>query len=187
MTGSICLPDEAQGRALLSAARRELLSAFGLAALGYDEPPAFESERKAGGVFATLEVDGELRGCIGFCRSDEPLLTLARRAVVGAAFDDSRFLRVSVEEVPLLSISITVLAPPVPVKDLSEVVIGRDGLVIERGPFRGLLLPQVAERQGWCAEVFVRETCRKAGLPPDCWRDGATQVQRFEAVHFRES
>jgi AmmeMemoRadiSam system protein A len=187
MSGSLCLPDEAQGRVLLRAARLELLSAFGLAALEMGEPPFVEWQGKAGGVFATLEVDGELRGCIGYCRSDEPLLTLARRAVVGAAFDDPRFLRVSVEEVSRLSISITVLAPPVPVKDLSEVVIGRDGLVIERGRSRGLLLPQVAERHGWCAEVFVTETCRKAGLPPDSWRDGVTLVQRFEAVHFRES
>ncbi|HEY7818665.1 MAG TPA: AmmeMemoRadiSam system protein A [Vicinamibacteria bacterium] len=187
MSGSpVGLPDEAQGRALLKAARRELLAVFGLDLTATDKPPVAEWQGPTGGLFATLELEGELRGCIGYCRTDEPLLTLARRAVVGAAFDDPRFVRVSAEEVFRISISITVLAPPVLVNDLSEVVIGRDGLLIERGRARGLLLPQVASRRGWCAEVFVAETCRKAGLAPDAWRDGATVVQRFEAVHFEE-
>jgi AmmeMemoRadiSam system protein A len=186
MRSAFGLPGAAQGRALLRAARTELLAVFGLEAVPIEEPTETEWQGPAGGLFATLELDGKLRGCIGY-RSDEPLLLLARRAVVGAAFDDPRFARVSGEEVTRISISITVLAPPVPVTDLSEVVIGRDGLVVERGRARGLLLPQVASRRGWSAEVFVAETCRKAGLPADAWRDGLTVVQRFEAVHFQET
>ena len=84
------------------------------------------------------------------------------------------------------NIPITVLAPPVAIRDLSEVVIGRDGLVIERGFARGLLLPQVAERRGWDPEAFAAETCRKAGLPKDAWREEGTVVRRFEAVCFEE-
>jgi AmmeMemoRadiSam system protein A len=173
------------GRRLLAAARRELHLHFGLDPMA-DVDPDFEWTLPLGGVFATLELEGELRGCIGYFQRDEDILSLTRRAVVAAAIDDPRFGRVSREEVPRLAISITVLAPPVAILDPSEIVIGRDGLLIERGGARGLLLPQVAVRRGWDCEVFLGETCRKAGLPLDAWRDGVTMVRRFEAVHFEE-
>ncbi len=174
------------GRKLLAAARRELYAHFGLDPVAEVEMD-FEWTLPLGGVFATLELESELRGCIGYFRRDEDVLSLTRRAVVAAALDDPRFGRVSREEVPRLAISITVLAPPVAVADPSEVVIGRDGLLIERGVARGLLLPQVAVRRSWNSEAFLEETCRKAGLPKDAWRDGVTIVRRFEAVHFEES
>jgi AmmeMemoRadiSam system protein A len=176
---------EAEGRKLLAAARRELHAHFGLEAVAAVDTDV-EWTLPLGGVFATLELEGELRGCIGYFSRDESLLLLTRRAVVAAALEDPRFGRVSIEEVSRLSISITVLAPPVAIRDLSEVVIGRDGLLIQRGGARGLLLPQVAVRRGWDPEVFVSQTCRKAGLPVDAWRDGVTVVRRFEAVHFEE-
>jgi len=173
------------GRKLLAFARRELHAHFGLdAGEGFDLD--LEWALPLGGVFATLELEGELRGCIGYFHRGEDLLSLIRRAVVAAALDDPRFDRVSIDEVPRLAIGITVLAPPVPIADPSEVVIGRDGILVERGGARGLLLPQVAVRRGWDREVFLRETCRKAGLSADAWRDGLTIVQRFEAVHFEE-
>jgi AmmeMemoRadiSam system protein A len=176
---------EAGGRRLLAAARRELHAHFGLDAAAETEG-VFEWTSPLGGVFATLELGGELRGCIGYFQRDEDILTLTRRAVVAAAVDDPRFGRVSREDVARLTISITVLAPPVAIRDLSDVVIGRDGLLIERGFARGLLLPQVAERRGWDPEAFAAETCRKAGLPHDAWREEGTVVQRFEAVCFEE-
>jgi hypothetical protein len=173
------------GRMLLAAARRELHAHFGL-----DTPAEvdvhFEWTLPLGGVFATLELEGELRGCIGYFHRDEDILALTRRAVVAAALDDPRFGRISREEVPRLAISITVLAPPVAIADPSEVVIGRDGLLVERGGAHGLLLPQVAVRRGWDCEVFLAETCRKAGLALDAWRDGVTVVQRFEAVCYSD-
>jgi AmmeMemoRadiSam system protein A len=183
--GTICLPTAEEGRKLLLAARRELHVHFGLPSAA-DVEEAFEWTLPLGGVFATLELEDELRGCIGYFHGDEDILSLTRRAVVAAALDDPRFGRVSQEEVPRLAISITVLAPPVAIGDVSEVVIGRDGLLIERGGARGLLLPQVAVRRGWDREVFLAETCRKAGLPFDAWCDGVTVVRRFEAVHFEE-
>ncbi len=173
------------GRKLLAAARRELHAHFGLDTAA-DVDVDFEWTLPLGGVFATLELEGELRGCIGYFDRDEDILSLTRRAVVAAALEDPRFDRISRKEVPRLDISITVLAPPVAIADPSEVVIGRDGLLIERGGARGLLLPQVAVKRGWGAEVFLAETCRKAGLPKDAWRDGVTVVRRFEALHFEE-
>lgn len=175
----------ADGRKLLAAARRELHAHFGLDTPG-EVDVHFEWTLPLGGVFATLELEGELRGCIGYFHRDEDILALTRRAVVAAALDDPRFGRISPAEVLRVAISITVLAPPVAIADPSDVVIGRDGLLVERGGARGLLLPQVAVRRGWDCEVFLAETCRKAGLPLDAWRDGVTVVQRFEAVHFEE-
>jgi AmmeMemoRadiSam system protein A len=173
------------GRTLLLAARRELEMRFGIEVQAEDAPaPAWPFA--LGGVFATLELEGELRGCVGYFRRDEDVLSLARRAVVAAALDDPRFRPVIRAEVKRLSISLTILAPPVLISDLEAVVIGRDGLLIERGVSRGLLLPQVAVRRGWDAEAFASETCLKAGLPRDAWRDRATVIQRFEAVHFEE-
>jgi AmmeMemoRadiSam system protein A len=174
-----------EGRKLLAAARRELNQHFGLEAKGPADVD-IEWSLPLGGVFATLELGGELRGCIGYFRPEEGILALTRRAVVAAALDDPRFERVSREEVPRLAISLTVLAPPELVSDPTEIVIGRHGLLIERDASRGLLLPQVAVRRGWDREEFLRETCRKAGLPTDAWSDGVTVVRRFEAMHFAE-
>ncbi len=177
------------GRKLLSAARRALNEHFGLEMEGppIDLDITVDWTLPLGGVFATLELAGELRGCIGYFRRDEGVLALTRRAVVAAALDDPRFGRVSREEVPRLAISLTVLAPPEIVNDPMEIVIGRDGLLIERDSARGLLLPQVAVRRGWDREQFLRETCRKAGLSFDAWRDGVTVVRRFEGMHFAEA
>ncbi|HEY7698930.1 MAG TPA: AmmeMemoRadiSam system protein A [Vicinamibacteria bacterium] len=183
--GIALLPGAEEGRKLLLAARRELHARFGLAAAAEIEAE-LEWPLPLGGVFATLELEGELRGCIGYMHCDEDIVSLTRRAVVAAALEDPRFGVVLREEVPRLSISVTVLALPVLLSDISEVVIGRDGLLVERGGARGLLLPQVAVKRGWDRDVFVSQTCRKAGLPLDAWRDGVTVVRRFEAVHFGE-
>jgi AmmeMemoRadiSam system protein A len=175
-----------EGRKLLAAARLELQRHFGLASEGPSDV-AVEWPLPLGGVFATLELGGELRGCIGYFHRGEDVVALARRAVVAAALDDPRFGQVSREEVPRLAISLTVLAPPELVQDPADIEIGRDGLLIERGTARGLLLPQVAVKRGWDREQFLSETCRKAGLFADAWRDEETVVRRFEAVHFTEA
>ncbi|MGH9321347.1 MAG: AmmeMemoRadiSam system protein A [Vicinamibacteria bacterium] len=179
------LPTKEQGGKLLALARRELLDHFCLEnAIPVEEnldiPCVF------GGVFATLEVGGELRGCIGFLFRAEDLVSLTRRAVVAAAEHDPRFAKVTREEVPRLRVSITVLASPEPFASSSEIVIGRHGLLVEKGGCLGLLLPQVAEKHGWDSERFLAETCRKAALPSDSWREEETVVRRFEAVRFEE-
>lgn len=176
------LPTELQGRSLLAVAFHALHAHFGVA---IDTPEVVAGEiPQAAGLFATIEVEAELRGCIGFLRDDVDLVTLARRAVVAAAVEDPRFPRITKEELSRVEISVTVLAPPVILSHPSEIRIGRDGLIVERAFARGLLLPQVAERHRWDGERFCAETCRKAGLPGDSWRREGTKVLRFEAVHF---
>jgi hypothetical protein len=87
-----------------------------------------------------------------------------------------------------VTIEVSVLSTPAPV-DVTvpgAIVIGRDGVIVERGRARGLLLPQVAPEQGWKPEAFLDATCEKAGLPPGAWREPGTRVLTFQADVFDE-
>jgi uncharacterized protein (TIGR00296 family) len=78
---------------------------------------------------------------------------------------------------------ISVLSPLQHVHNLSEIEIGTHGLLVSKRNARALLLPQVATTCGWNRERFLQEVCKKAGLPPDDWQDGAT-IQCFTALVF---
>ena len=171
--------------ALLRMARESVVSeAGGLPA------PAPASPRElpgASGVFVTLKRRGHLRGCIGTLQCRAGLMQEVARTARESASQDPRFPPVAMEEIPELSLEISVLGPLEEIDPNAEgaVVVGRHGLVVEQGIRRGLLLPQVAPEWGWTVEQFLRQTCRKAGLPDDAWRDGA-RVFRFEADVFGE-
>ena len=136
------------------------------------------------GAFVTLHLEGELRGCVGFIQPTRGLYQTIVEAAQNAAFHDPRFLPVSAEEAPGLEVEISVLSLPQPILP-EQVVVGRHGLVVARGLYRGLLLPQVAVEQQWDAPTFLEQTCLKAGLPTDAWRRGAT-LQGFTAEVFGE-
>ncbi|MEM2940072.1 MAG: TIGR00296 family protein [Thermoproteota archaeon] len=135
----------------------------------------------------------ELRGCIGFPEPVKPLVSALIEAAVAAAVEDPRFPPVSLEELDSIVIDVSVLTPPklMDVDDKkmlpSKIKIGRDGLIVERGFHRGLLLPQVAVEEKWGPEAFLSYTCIKAGLPPECWLDKKTRVYSFQAVVFEET
>jgi AmmeMemoRadiSam system protein A len=142
------------------------------------------------GAFATLRQAGRLRGCMGRPDSTEPLDTLVAVCAVLAATRDPRFSPVRPEEVAALGIELSILAPAwtVPAEAaLEQIVPGVHGLVVARGALRGLLLPQVATEQRWGALRFLEETCRKAGLPAQAWRDEETRIELFTAEVFSES
>lgn len=145
----------------------------------YDDPVLNEKW----GVFVTLKVAGELRGCIGNIMSDHPLPETVVDMAVKSASLDPRFPPIGPAELDKLSIDISVLGPLVEVKDPREIKIGRDGLVIEMSGRHGLLLPQVATEHGLDVEGFLSQTCIKAGLPPDAWKQGAG-IYRFAAEVF---
>ena len=138
------------------------------------------------GAFVTLNERGRLRGCIGHVRGDVPLRQTDAEMAVQAALHDPRFPSVTKEEVESLEIEISVLSPLTEVKDVSEIVVGRDGLIIQEGARSGLLLPQVATEYGWDRETFLEHTCRKAGLPEGCWRREGVVILRFSAEVFNE-
>ena len=150
------------------------------------DPPPRGPLTEDRGAFVTLMKDGELRGCIGHVLGTEPLWLSVRSNALNAAFQDPRFPSVTGSELPRLEIEISALTPLWTVSRPEEIVIGRDGLFIERAPYRGLLLPQVAERYGWSPEVFLDQTCRKAGMQPGCWKDTDAAISAFSAEVFSE-
>ena len=138
------------------------------------------------GAFVTLRADAELRGCIGHVEANEPLGVVIARSAVAAGSSDPRFPGITAAELPGLHIEISILTPPAPVSSLTDIQIGIDGLIVQLGWHRGLLLPQVADEWQWDRETFVAETCRKAGLAGDAWEKGA-KVWKFQAEVFGEA
>lgn len=137
------------------------------------------------GLFVTLHLGGRLRGCIGYVEGVKAIRKAVAEMAINAAFHDPRFYPLSETEYPEIEIEISILYPLQTVEDIEEIEVGRDGLVLELGRHRGLLLPQVAAEYGWDRTEFLNQTCRKAGIEPYAWEDGAT-VYRFEAVVFGE-
>jgi len=138
------------------------------------------------GAFVTLIADGELRGCIGHVTAVEPLWRSVQDNAVSAALHDPRFPPVEASELQSITIDISALTPMREVASPDEIVVGRDGIMLERGSARGLLLPQVATEQGWDLETFLDRTCHKAGLRPGCWRDPETRLLAFSAEVFSD-
>ena len=135
-------------------------------------------------AFVTLREGGQLRGCIGMMRYEMPLWINVRDSAIAAARDDPRFLPVATSELPEIDLEISVLEPPAQIPDARQFVVGRHGIVVERGGCRALLLPQVASEMGWGAEQMLEAVCRKAGLPGDAWRDRSTRLYVFESFCF---
>lgn len=145
------------------------------------------SVQAPGAAFVTLRNRGDLRGCIGEISPSGPLyLSVVQNAC--NACRDPRFVRdpVTATEAKDLTIEISVMGPVRRLDDTGKVQVGRDGLIIERGSSRGLLLPQVPTEQGWDREQFLAGTCMKAGLPTDAWKNPGTIIHRFSAEVFGE-
>ena len=139
-----------------------------------------------GAAFVTLKRNGQLRGCIGNTVAREPLYQSVSGCAIQAAVADPRFSPVESEELPKLDIEISVLTPLQKVKSLEEIEVGRDGLMIFYGRSRGLLLPQVATDYNWDRITFLEQTCRKAGLPKNAYREPDAVLYRFQAIVFGE-
>jgi AmmeMemoRadiSam system protein A len=138
------------------------------------------------GVFVTLHRGGELRGCVGQIEGAGALAEVIERCAVAAALEDPRFSPVTPSEVAELEIEISLLSPLEPVAP-AQIEIGRHGLVVQQGSRRGLLLPQVPVDRGWQWPRFVEETCVKAGLARDAWKDPATRTFAFTTEVFTEA
>jgi AmmeMemoRadiSam system protein A len=130
------------------------------------------------GVFVSLHCNGKLRGCIGIVEPTEILGRSIARCAVSAAREDPRFAPLRPDEVEDVDIEISVLSPLAPIA-ADDAVIGEHGLLIEQGLRRGLLLPQVAVEHGLNREKFLQETCRKAGLAADAWKEHDTKIFGF--------
>lgn len=135
------------------------------------------------GAFVSLHLDGHLRGCIGTLHAERPLHQAVTDMAIEAATNDPRFPALSPKELAKSDIEISVLTPFVPIEP-ADVVVGKHGLYIAKGPRRGVLLPQVPTQYNWSREKYLVEICRKAGLPDDAWKDKDTRLFSFEAEVF---
>jgi AmmeMemoRadiSam system protein B/AmmeMemoRadiSam system protein A len=153
-------------------------------------PPLDETEpdllRKSG-AFVTLEIGGELRGCIGHILAQDSLVSTVQQTAVSAATQDPRFPPLTAEELEKITVEISVLSPLRRVTNVDEIQVGTHGLFIVADGGRGLLLPQVATDEGWTRDQFLSAVCTKAGLPEDAWRSSGTALYTFTAIVFGEA
>jgi AmmeMemoRadiSam system protein A len=143
--------------------------------------PTLQEKR---GAFVSLHRKGELRGCIGYIHAVKPLYETIREMAIAAAFQDPRFPPLSSDELADLDIEISVLTPMRQISDVTEIEVGKHGLMIIQGNYSGLLLPQVASDYGWSREEFLSHTCRKAGLPQTAWKEKNSKIFVFSADVF---
>lgn len=175
---------EADRRSLLELARRTVTEVAASQKLPENAPrEGVFAERR--GVFVTLHARGRLRGCIGVVEAHQPLGEALVHCAASAALQDPRFSPVRAEELPELHIEISLLSALEPIHP-EKVEIGKHGLLITQGAHRGLLLPQVAVEHQLNREAFLEETCRKAGLPLNAWRDAETRIYGFTCEVFSE-
>ncbi len=141
---------------------------------------------QACGAFVTLHMNGGLRGCIGNIAAQAPLWKTVRDMAVEAAFHDPRFPAVSASELSQIDLEISVLSPLRQIRNISEIQVGKHGLLIKKGAYQGLLLPQVAQEYGWDRTQFLEHTCAKAGLQKGCYKQKDCRIFIFSAEVFGE-
>jgi AmmeMemoRadiSam system protein A len=172
-------------QALLELVRERLLEH-----LEQSEPSAFEVDSAAlkehRAAFVTWRTKtGELRGCIGEVIAQRSLVESIERMAVASGTEDPRFPPIAKHELPHLTVEISALTPMSSINP-DDVDVGRHGLMISKGHYSGLLLPQVPLEQGWDREEYLRGLCSKAGLPSDAWRESDVQLRSFEAEVWGE-
>lgn len=148
--------------------------------------PSDEAYSEHCGVFVSIHKHGELRGCIGYIRGYKNIVDSVQEMALSAAFRDPRFPPLRADELPVIRLEISILSPMIPVEDIADITIGRDGLYLEHPYSSGLLLPQVATEWGWDRDTFLAQLCRKASLPNKSWMDKDARLYRFCAEIFAE-
>jgi AmmeMemoRadiSam system protein B/AmmeMemoRadiSam system protein A len=181
------LNDQEQ-QAALKLARNTLELEFKLTQEKYEDyvkHPIFKEKR---GVFVTLNINHQLRGCIGLIEPVKPLAKGIIEMAKAAAFNDQRFEPLTKEEFKNVKIEVSVLTPPRKINDPhKEIQLGKHGVIVKQGTNSGVYLPQVATDTGWDLETFMVSLCAsKANLPETCWQDGSADIYTFEAQIFEE-
>lgn len=148
------------------------------------------------GVFVTINSvkngEEELRGCIGYPYPTTPLAKAIIESAISSATQDPRFHPLSPSELDSVVFEVSVLTPPQIVEAQkpndypTKIKVGKDGLIVERGIYKGLLLPQVPIEWQWDEQEFLCQCCVKAGLSPDYWLMDGTRIYKFQAIVFEE-
>jgi len=173
-----------QKKNLLNLARQAINAHFEQMKVAIPADPDFEVKR---GLFVSLHLGEDLRGCIGYIKGYKTLSSSIMEMANAAAFRDPRFAPLSRPELDRITIEISVLSELIPMAKGEEPVIGRDGLFIEHPYGSGLLLPQVAVEWNWNPQTFLKEVCRKAGLNNCAYLDAQSRLYRFTAEVFSEA
>lgn len=151
------------------------------------EPREEKSLNARNGCFVTIKQKGQLRGCIGNFQSERPLFKEVAEMAVASASKDPRFYPMKQDDLGDFQVEISVLSKLEKIEDIQQIEIGRHGIYLEKGYYRGVLLPQVATEHGWDRENFLKQTCIKAGLPPEAWRAEDAEIYIFSAQVFGEN
>jgi uncharacterized protein len=171
---------------LLLAARESIKSLFEKADIPAVNYKVYPNLKLKAGAFVTLKIKDELRGCIGYITSDQPLFDTVCEAAKHAAIQDPRFPPLTQKEFGIIDIEISVLSPMKKIIDYTEIIIGKHGLLVEEGYRRGLLLPQVATENNYTVNQFLTSICMKAGLSSDLWQRQKINLKVFTALVFNE-
>ena len=176
---------DAQRAVLLASARRaiEKFVRTGEMDLELSEDPALNEKR---GCFVSIRRDGDLRGCIGVFSSEKPLYREVAEMAVSAATRAPRFRPMREKELENFCLEISVLSPLVEAGSPEQIEVGTHGIYLEKGFSRGVLLPQVATDHNWDRTTFLEQTCVKAGLPRNAWKEKDTRLYIFSAEIFND-
>lgn len=182
---ALSLAPSAPDKKLMLALARETIRRYldaGTVPLPRNFSPALDRPQ---GVFVTLRKRGELRGCIGQMQPDRPLRVLTASMALAAAFQDPRFDKVTATELKDIDIEISVLTPFKEIPKADAIVVGRDGVLLQKGRQSAVFLPQVATEEHWSREEMLDNLCVKGGMNAGCWRSGA-KLSTFQADVFKE-
>ena len=171
---------------LLATARKSAETAVREGKLYQPPAPSSPALLQDRGAFVTVRKKGELRGCIGYTSPVKPLYLVIRDVAAMAAVRDPRFPPVGARELGDLEYEVSVLSPFRHVQDIKQIQVGQHGLLIRKGDYEGILLPQVPVEEHWDRKTFLREIGLKAGLPPTAWQDEEADLFTFSALVFGE-
>lgn len=173
--------NEEQKRELINLAKDAILAVFERRAPKLPNDEAFQKKR---GLFVSLHLEGELRGCIGYIKPYKSIAQSVAEMAVAAAFEDHRFMPLRPEELDEIEIEISLLSPLVELKSIDEIKVGRDGLFLQHPYGSGLLLPQVATEYNWDRDTFLDHLCAKAGVRRGAYKDKGAKLFSFQAQVF---
>lgn len=172
--------------ALLNIARKAI-ETYVCTGKKYVEPREEKALNRRNGCFVSIKQAGQLRGCIGNFQSELPLFREVAEMAIASASKDPRFYPLKEEDLEDFALEISVLSPLKKSDSIDEIEIGKHGIYLEKGYYRGVLLPQVATEYDWDRETFLSQTCLKAGLPTNAWQAEDTEIYIFSAQIFGDN
>lgn len=173
-------------KAILLTIARQAIETYVRTGKKYVEPREEKALNRRSGCFVSIKQGGQLRGCIGNFQSELPLFREVVEMAIASASKDPRFYPMKTDDLQEFTLEISVLSPLRKIDAIDEIEVGRHGIYLEKGYYRGVLLPQVATEYGWDRETFLRQTCLKAGLAPDAWQAEDTEIYIFSADIFAD-